>query len=78
MKIDWTFVGTNLAKHLSTVAEEATMQRILEQARKDASRLSAPAGFWSLVASAYRQLELRAGRSPSEQVLEALRRSGEV
>ena len=78
MNIDWSFVARDLAKHLSAVEDVPSVARILSQAEKDASELGAPADFWARVMTAYRDRTLRAGRAPSTEILDALRKQFEV
>ena len=78
MHVDWNFIARDLSKHLFSVNDGAAIERILEQARADAIRLSAPPDFWSRVAAEYEQQAQRTGRRQNEQVIEALRHNDET
>lgn len=60
MRIDWPHLARNLAAHLHAARETEAIQRILDDAEKDAASLSAPADWWQMVLREYQSL-IRSG-----------------
>ena len=78
MRFDWNFISRNLAKHLCLTADAGAVDRLLAQAKADATALDAPADFWTRVAAAYEDEMRRTGREQSELIVESLRRHDEA
>ena len=53
LRIDWPHLARNLAAHLHAVREPEAIQRILDDAERDAASLSAPPGWWQMVLREY-------------------------
>jgi hypothetical protein len=56
MTIDWPLIARNLAAHLHAAHDGDQIQRILDDAEKDAASIGAPADWWDMVAREYRLL----------------------
>ena len=56
MTIDWPHIARNLAAHLHAAHDSDQIQRILDDADKDAASISAPVDWWEMVAREYRLL----------------------
>lgn len=74
VKLDWEFIAKNLARHLASVDDVQAMERIIEDAERDARALSAPSHFWTWVASEYCSQEKRIGRGTGAAFAELRRR----
>jgi hypothetical protein len=56
MRIDWPHLARNLATHLHAAGGTDAIQRILDDAEKDAASLDAPADWWEMVIREYGSL----------------------
>ena len=56
MRIEWSGVARDLAAHLHAARETDAIQRILDDAEKDAASLSAPTNWWEMVMREYQSL----------------------
>lgn len=56
MRIDWPYLARNLAGHLQAARETDAIERILDDAQKDAASLSAPPDWWQMVLREYQSL----------------------
>ena len=57
MKLDWKFLARNLARQLASIDDVGAVERIVDDAERDARSLSAPDDFWVQVAEEYRSAE---------------------
>jgi hypothetical protein len=49
-ELDWTFLARNLARKLASISDVEAVERIVDDAERDALTLDAPAEFWRQVA----------------------------
>ena len=56
VRIDWPYLARNLAAHLHAARETDAIQRILDDAQKDAASLSPPPDWWQMVLREYQSL----------------------
>jgi hypothetical protein len=74
MKLDWSFLARNLARHLASVDDVEAIERIMEDAERDARALGAPPDFWMWVVDEYRSAERRIGPAGGNALDELCRR----
>ena len=74
MKLDWSFLARNLARHLASVDDVEAIERIMEDAERDARALDAPSEFWMRVADEYRSADKRVGPAGATALDELRRR----
>jgi hypothetical protein len=74
MKLDWSFLARNLARHLASVDDVEAIERIMEDAERDALALDAPPEFWMRVADEYRSAQRCIGPAGGNAIDELGRR----
>jgi hypothetical protein len=74
MKLDWAFLARNLAAHLAAATSMENVDRILQDAQRDAAQLLAPPEFWSYVSDEYGKQASQRGVEARDDVRAALRR----